>query len=75
MELILINTKQVEWLVINQPQTEHDIIDPSEFTGEFHPCRSFNGEELEWQAHGIELQYYLTPETYNSLPQTFKDLA
>lgn len=71
----LINAAQVEWLVTNKPDTNHDIIDPSEFTGEFHPCRAFNGEELEWQAHGLKLEYYLTPETYNALPQEFKDLC
>jgi hypothetical protein len=73
--MVLINPKQLEWLVVNQPETEHDIIDPSEFTGEFHPCRAFSGEELDWQAHGIDLEYYLTPETYNSLPTEFKQLA
>jgi hypothetical protein len=73
--MVRINLKQVEWLVNNKPETEHDIIDPSEFTGEFHPCRAFTSEDLDWQAHGIDLEYYLTPNTYSSLPQTFKDLC
>jgi len=72
--MIKINRKQLEWLITNKPNTDHDIINPSEFTGEFHPCRAFNGEELEWPAHGVELEYYLTPNTYSSMPIEFKQL-
>jgi len=73
--MIKINRKQLEWLITNKPNTDHDFINPSEYTGEFHPCRAFNGEELEWPAHGVELEYYLTPNTYSSMPIEFKDLA
>jgi len=73
--MININSKQLEWLITNKPNTDHDFINPSESTGEFHPCRAFNGEELEYPAHGVELQYFLTPNTYSSMPIEFKDLA
>jgi hypothetical protein len=73
--MIQINRKQVEWLINNKPNTDHDFINLSEYTGEFHPCRVFIGEELIWPAYGVELDYYLTPDTYSELPATFKALS
>jgi hypothetical protein len=71
--MIRINPRQVEWLVFNQPETEHDIQDPHDLRGEFQTCNDFWGVDIDFAKEGA-FEYYLTPETYNALPQTFKSL-
>lgn len=66
----LINAAQVEWLVINQPETEYYLQD---HVGEYHLEDGFCSLDIERAS--ISYEHYLSPETYNSLPQTFKDLA
>ena len=70
MELILINAKQVEWLVINQPETEHTTFF---YEGEFQEHSEFHEIDIELSSED-KFDYYLTPNTYNSLPTEFKEL-
>jgi hypothetical protein len=68
--MVRINPKQVEWLVVNQPETELYTV---EYNGEVQlwSC-TVTLEDIETAELGQP--FFLEPETYNSLPQTFKDL-
>ena len=68
--MIQINPKQVEWLVANKPDTEHTYANKSRSDLSKRLC--IHDVSL---ANGINYTYYLTPDVYNSLPQTFKQLA
>ena len=68
--MILINTKQVKWLVINQPETEFQLKDWSGISNE----KRFYEDDILYSKKG-QLQYYLTTETYNQLPTEFKQLS
>ncbi len=70
--MVLINRKQVEWLVVNQPETRHKAIPNSPEFADWY--NSFTTDDLKYVENG-SFKYYLTPETYNSLPETFKQLA
>jgi hypothetical protein len=65
-----LNPKQVEWLVVNQPLTQHTIQTPnhSRVWGLLSSNDIYVSKDENYK-------YYLTPETYNSLPETFKQLA
>jgi hypothetical protein len=68
--MIQLNPKQVEWLVYNQPETEYLLEDWSGITTEGYLYE----DDIKYSKKG-QLKYYLTPETYNSLPTEFKQLA
>ena len=70
--MVQINPKQVEWLVLNQPETEHYIECLKAFSRQLF--NTFKQSDI-FYSKGTDYEYYLTPETYNSLPQTFKDLT
>ena len=63
-----LNPKQVEWLVVNQPETRHKAIP----FGDWY--NSFTTDDLKYVENG-SFKYYLTPETYNALQTEFKQLA
>lgn len=63
--MVRINPKQVEWLVVNQPETDF----------EFDRIKLKYFSKLDLHKSTLYNKYYLTPETYNSLPETFKQLA
>jgi hypothetical protein len=67
--MILINPKQVEWLVYNQPDITFYLPDNEDYVG-FNDLSidDVKRAETSWL-------FYLTPETYNSLPTEFKQLA
>ena len=69
--MVLINPKQVEWLVVNQPETEHTI---EAYNGELKTFISLTEDDITYCEKG-DYTYYLTPETYNALPTEFKQLA
>lgn len=68
-----LNPKQVEWLVVNQPETEHVInylgLRGTKLFLRFFPCDIRHSKSVK------DVEYYLTPETYNSLPTEFKQLS
>jgi hypothetical protein len=64
-----LNPKQVEWLVVNQPEITFYIPD----CGEFQEHNDLTIDDVK-RAETSWL-FYLTPETYNSLPTEFKQLA
>lgn len=68
-----LNPKQVEWLVVYQPETEHEInylgIRRTKSFFRFFNCDISHSKSVK------DVEYYLTPETYNSLPTEFKQLA
>ena len=68
--MIRINPRQVEWLVVYQPETEFLLTDWSETTTEVFLYE----DDIQYSKKG-QLKYYLTPKTYNSLPTEFKQLA
>jgi hypothetical protein len=68
--LITINPKQVEWLVTNQPKIDH-IIDGTMY---YAKNGEMNKLDIRYCLNNNWV-YQLTPETYASLPQTFKDLC
>lgn len=63
--MLQLNPKQVEWLVVNQPETDF----------EFDGIKLKYFSKLDLHKSTLYNRYYLTPETYNSLPETFKQLA
>lgn len=69
--MILINAAQVEWLVINQPETEHCFKEPEKT--ETRIDRGFWQVDIQLAQCNV-YEYYLTPETYNQLPTEFKQL-
>ena len=70
--MIQLNPKQVEWLVVNHPETTHTAVPLTEcFTDTY---RFFTQSDNKYVENG-SFKYYLTPETYNSLPTEFKQLA
>ena len=72
--MIRITPNQVEWLFYNEPETQHDIQDPKDWRGESQTWNGFTQNDLELSSkRGFD--YYLTPETYNALPEEFKQLA
>jgi hypothetical protein len=68
--MVLINPKQVEWLVVNQPETEHLI----EENDEWNNFDFFEKQDIVNITQNI-CTYWLLPKTYNSLPTIFKQLA
>ncbi len=67
-----LNAAQVEWLVVYQPETTHTAVPLTEcFTDTY---RFFTQSDNKYVENGT-FTYYLTTETYNSLPETFKQLA
>jgi len=69
MNLITINATQVQWLYKNQPHTVHT----STYSGMTLEYKRLDRYDYSKAKDGFG--YYLTPEVYNSLPQTFKDLC
>jgi len=72
--MIKINPAQIRWLVVNQPETEHEIQEPHKPKWDFQTCKDFWGVDIDFAKEGTFI-YYLTPEIYNSLPTEFKQLA
>jgi len=69
--MIKINPAQIWWLVVNQPETELYTV---EYNGEVQSWScTVTIEDIETSELGQP--FYLETETYNSLPQTFKDLC
>ena len=76
--MIRITPNQVEWLFYNEPETQHDIQCPKDWRGEWRgESQTWNGftqTDLELSSKRV-FDYYLTTETYNALPEEFKQLA
>jgi hypothetical protein len=70
--MVLINPKQVEWLVVYQPETNYKAVPLSEYFADWY--RFFTHADIKYAESG-SFKYYLTPKTYNSLPTEFKQLA
>jgi hypothetical protein len=66
-----LNPKQVEWLVVNQPETEHKC----KYLNYIAIKRSKFNLDDNLEAKLKTCIFWLYAKTYNSLPQTFKDLA
>jgi hypothetical protein len=69
--MVQINAAQVEWLVANKPETEHAI---EVYDDNLKMFLSLSDVDIKY-CQIKTFNYYLTPETYNALPQTFKDLC
>jgi hypothetical protein len=66
-----LNPKQVEWLVVNQPETRHKY----KYLNYRSLKRSnFTESDLD-NLKRKDTVFYLYTETYNSLPAEFKKLA
>jgi hypothetical protein len=72
--MIRITPNQVEWLFCNEPETQHDIQYPKDRRGESQTWNGFTQTDLELSSKRV-FDYYLTTETYNALPEEFKQLA
>jgi hypothetical protein len=70
--MVLINPKQVEWLYKYRPNTFHTVNDQKGII--LHPV--IHDFDVDHARRRPDIcKYYLTPETYNSLPTEFKQLA
>ena len=69
--MVQINPKQVEWLIDHQPEITHTSIKLDGKTGEYDYLFPDDIKRIVEKRY----TYYLTPETYNSLPTEFKQLA
>jgi hypothetical protein len=68
--MIQLTAAQVEWLCKNQPLTKHICKDKDGYLSDW----VYIDDSDVFCIKAAELEYYLTPDTYNLLPQTFKDL-
>ncbi len=70
--MIQLTAKQVEWLTINQPDTEFLVINRKD-SQDVQLQKKFTTWDVLIFV-GFPFDYYLTPDTYNSLPIEFKRL-
>jgi hypothetical protein len=68
--MVRINPKQVEWLVYFKPLTQHTIQTPN-----YSRVWGLLSSNDIYVSKDKDHKYYLTTETYNSLPTEFKQLA
>jgi hypothetical protein len=66
--MITINPKQVEWLANNEPKITFYLSD----NGDYEELNDLSIDDVKRAE--TSWTYYMTINTYNSLPQTFKAL-